>query len=74
MSSHSMRERNRNRIDSPQSFEYPRVGRRKDEDEDIELWEILPTCRLCWVHFTHGKPDCACECLSKLLQMDADGS
>ncbi len=43
--------------------EQARAGRRKDEDEDTVPWTVLPSCKLCWVHFHNGVADASCECL-----------
>ncbi len=68
----SSRSRDRNRVrqgvDKPSAPEYPRVGRRKDEDEDTFPWTILPSCRLCWVRFEHGLAVASCDCIAAMIE------
>ncbi len=58
-------------LDKSHSREYPRVGRRKDEDDDNVVlddfppWNVLDSCQLCWVRFEKGVLVCACECLTE---------
>ncbi len=60
-------------VDDSHKRDYPRVGRRKDEDEvDTGLmeesfppWNVLDSCQLCWVRFEQGDLVAACECLTE---------
>ncbi len=43
------------------------------DDDNWSHWTVLPGCDLCWVHFTNGEVDCACDCIAAMLDSDHDG-
>ncbi len=58
-------------VDDSHKRDYPRVGRRKDEDDDASPedvfppWKVLASCQLCWVRFESGELTAACPCLTE---------